>query len=524
VPQYKKVIDGKSYIIEADTDPSEAEVREYLSSQPQPEEKSLTGFGANVLKSGGNFISDLFQGGKMLGGLALKGAKSMTGDMEASKEIIEGGRNLWEHKGDIGSALKQGFSDRYGGVEQVKNTLYNDPVGAAGDLSTLFSGVGAASKVGGLSKVAKIANTAANITDPVMALGKAVKPILREGALDTVMAAAWPSSRLREDFGGARKIAGTILDEGLTSSSAAKPKLDAGKKAVDDLLALVDAQRPQVRGYLPPAREHVPLGPKPSPSGGQTVMFDADKGGPVPFGVDEQFLGTPDGPGIGDVLGGPGVIVKDNKNLGAPGRVLKGQERGVHVDDVLGNLFGEPMGKASRRATLGEPDLRPALRERGDALKQSYPSGDIPLPEANALKREAQELAYESGKDNLSINKAAQQSQARALRQGIEEKVPEVGPMNAKEAELLGASRTLSEAEGRHLPYATLLSLLAGGGLGITSNPLHGIALAALGMGATSPAVGTRLGIGVDRLGKAAASPVLSKTALSLRLAGANKQ
>lgn len=531
MPEFKKILNGKPYIFDADREPSDAEAMEWIAAN-SPEldravnsapEKTLKGFGENLINSGGRAVKDTFEGLKGAASLGTRMLRSAGGDAPETIKLVNEMKALWGKKGEIGSAIKEGAKGRYGSVDAVKNTLYTDPIGAALDASTVFGGAGLAAKAGGAAKIAKIATKVGDAVDPFMLAGKGAKAGLQEVGLDTVLAAAWPKRELREDFGGARKIGKTIIDEGLTSHASAKGPLDKGRQAVDDLLKKIDDARSAVKGYLPPAREHVPTGPTPTPSGGRTVLHDADKE-TIPFGVDEQFLGTPDGGGIGDTLGGPGVIIKDNPNLGAPGRVLKGHERGVHIDDLTSAIMGDPNAKASRRAALGEPDLRPALRERIEALKKAYPTGDIPLPEANALKREAQELAYESAKDNLSVQKSAQQATARGLRRGIEDKVPDVGPMNAKEQDLLGASRTLREAEDRQLPYAHILSLLAGGTVGLTAHPLQGLGLAALGMGASSPAVGTRLGIGLDRVGRVAGAKPSAKTALILRLAGANKQ
>jgi hypothetical protein len=58
--------------------------------------------------------------------------------------------------------------ERYGSVEAIKNTLATDPVGAAGDLSLLFSGgAGVASRLPVVSKVAPALRTAASVTDPI---------------------------------------------------------------------------------------------------------------------------------------------------------------------------------------------------------------------------------------------------------------------------------------------------------------------------------------------------------------------
>jgi len=58
--------------------------------------------------------------------------------------------------------------ERYGSMDAIKNTLATDPVGAAGDLSLLFSGgAGVAAKTPMLAKAAPALRTAASVTDPL---------------------------------------------------------------------------------------------------------------------------------------------------------------------------------------------------------------------------------------------------------------------------------------------------------------------------------------------------------------------
>ena len=64
--------------------------------------------------------------------------------------------------------------ERYGSMDAIKNTLATDPVGAAGDLSLLFSGgASAASRLPVISKVAPALRTAASVTDPLNLAAKA---------------------------------------------------------------------------------------------------------------------------------------------------------------------------------------------------------------------------------------------------------------------------------------------------------------------------------------------------------------
>lgn len=65
--------------------------------------------------------------------------------------------------------------ERYGSMDAIKNTLATDPVGAAGDLSLLFSGgAGVAARTPMLAKAAPALRTAAEYTNPLNAV---IKPV-----------------------------------------------------------------------------------------------------------------------------------------------------------------------------------------------------------------------------------------------------------------------------------------------------------------------------------------------------------
>lgn len=63
------------------------------------------------------------------------------------------------------NAMGQAMKDRYGGLEEIKNTLATDPVGMLGDAAALVSGGGTAVRGAGLaSKSSKLANVGKNIS------------------------------------------------------------------------------------------------------------------------------------------------------------------------------------------------------------------------------------------------------------------------------------------------------------------------------------------------------------------------
>jgi hypothetical protein len=98
--------------------------------------------------------------------------------VDALRDITFGGLNKFvpgagvegqEAKFD---ALVNFFKQRYGGVENAKNTLAEDPVGALADVSTLFTGGGAAAgtapaRLAAVAKAAEMMRKAGRYTDPL---------------------------------------------------------------------------------------------------------------------------------------------------------------------------------------------------------------------------------------------------------------------------------------------------------------------------------------------------------------------
>jgi len=68
---------------------------------------------------------------------------------------------------DVANAVGGDYKRKYGSVEALTNTLYNDPVSVAADLSTLLTGgAGLAGKAGMVSTASKL-GTAAKVTNPL---------------------------------------------------------------------------------------------------------------------------------------------------------------------------------------------------------------------------------------------------------------------------------------------------------------------------------------------------------------------
>jgi len=119
-------------------------------------------------------VTDPIQAVRGAGELIVGGTQKLMGDpVFQIPALREAEQNVQQRGKAALQAGKEFVGQRYGGEEQLKGTLATDPVGAAADLSLLFTGgAGLASKTPMLSKTAPTLRTAANITDPLYLAGK----------------------------------------------------------------------------------------------------------------------------------------------------------------------------------------------------------------------------------------------------------------------------------------------------------------------------------------------------------------
>ena len=80
----------------------------------------------------------------------------------------------------IANAMGGMYKDRYGDWEKIKRTFAEDPVGAASDLSMLFSG--GATVAAKVPVVGSTLKTAAAVTNPLAPVAAVVQPIAKKGA------------------------------------------------------------------------------------------------------------------------------------------------------------------------------------------------------------------------------------------------------------------------------------------------------------------------------------------------------
>ena len=150
---------------------------------------------------------------------------------------------------DAANAVGGMFKDRYGSVEALKNTLATDPVGAAADLSTLFSG-GASATARLAPTASKVMGTAAKFTNPLAPVTAAANYGLALGAKG--------AGNVVDAIKGERAAnrAGDIVRNALTEEGRAPQNLAAAQNALANARpdmtvrqALADVTSPQVQ-YL----------------------------------------------------------------------------------------------------------------------------------------------------------------------------------------------------------------------------------------------------------------------------------
>jgi hypothetical protein len=150
---------------------------------------------------------------------------------------------------DAANAAGGMLKDRYGSVEALKNTLATDPVGAAADLSTLFTG--------GAAATARIAPTASKVMG---AVGKYTNPLLpvTTAANYGLALGAKGAGNVIDAMRGERAAtrAGDIVRNALTEEGRAPQNLAAAQNALANARpdmtvrqALADVVSPQVQ-YL----------------------------------------------------------------------------------------------------------------------------------------------------------------------------------------------------------------------------------------------------------------------------------
>jgi hypothetical protein len=215
-------LQNRGHIIEGlnDNQPGSTGTPTQEATPEQP--KSIGGFAGNVLKSGAQFIGDTAKGlynsvrhpQQTLQGIG----DTLVGEVG---KVIPGAAN--QQQTQTADTVNKFYKDRYGGMDQIKNTLYNDPIGAAADVSVLAGGVEGIASKAGLTKVASTASNIARFTDPLQVVTEATKAAIPTKLADRTATRLYETSlKPSTTFSDAERAAQvqTGLKEGIHISQA----------------------------------------------------------------------------------------------------------------------------------------------------------------------------------------------------------------------------------------------------------------------------------------------------------------
>ena len=211
------------------TDPELDAIFNSVAPAPQkgtettPEKKTVGGFVKNVGKSGADLIGGIVDA-------LVHPARTLKG---VGTIALGAGQKLVGYDGEAAGAVDQivdFYKQRYG--KDIKETLYNDPIGVLADLSTvlgggaaLLKGAGTASKISTIGKAAgvpeqalrysKLAEKGAIATDPLRLAGKGASFLSRETGLTdaTNKAKAFTTGLFTKDEPAVRSGTGVTVAE-----------------------------------------------------------------------------------------------------------------------------------------------------------------------------------------------------------------------------------------------------------------------------------------------------------------------
>jgi hypothetical protein len=154
-------------------EPLQAQPQETQQEQPSFLQKTIS----NIPSSAGNFLSNTAQAlahpidtTQSLLDLA-NGAMQKALPDSINQYMPESTRGNIKKANDVGEFYK----NRYGGLENIKNTISTDPVGVLADISTIAGGAGGLAKLGGANKLANILGTVSTATNPMSIAGKGLE-------------------------------------------------------------------------------------------------------------------------------------------------------------------------------------------------------------------------------------------------------------------------------------------------------------------------------------------------------------
>jgi hypothetical protein len=351
-------------------------------------------------------------------------------------------------------------------------------------------------------------------------IGRGAMRVVGSGARRLYNAALAPTPTLRREF---PKLIDTGLRERIVASRGGAAKADRLVTESSDAAdaAIRAAQKAGGDGVRPreltrgmgkvkrTAQARVALG---SPNAAKQVEEVRERARqiagahttPAKPAVPPTVVTTPETPDAIDAairanteIGPLAALIPDSIFASAPAQEVKAaRQMGATANALPRNLFGRSQSGSRTFEFGGEPAV--AATERR-----------IPLTRAQELKREAQNLArtayrtQERGGVVNDIQMSLNEAIAKAAREAIERRAPEVAPLNARTQELIGVERALGEQANRGIQDRWPTMLTQQGGLGV---------LATLASGGNLP-LGAAVALGSTPRNLSAAAIGLNETA-----------
>lgn len=344
--------------------------------------KSLWNIGKGIAHVVMNPIDTVKNVGNLIGGTVATGAEKVIENTDAGQKFLEFANQSRRERGlpelvrredgtldapdtdqmKMAKGVGSYFKDRYGGVENIKRSVVEDPAGIALDVSALFTGGSTlAPKVAKVAEVADMANTANRIRqvgNVMSKVGEVTDPIRQ-----TVKVATPVVSRKLNDINDLGKMSGAelkskALKEGLYGMNETIGTL---KKKFEDISYT----------YTKP----------------DGTVIDVN---PIDTMVEYNLIPQPAKGGSLDVSKIKEAVPRLNKELSDKiDTVLKTDGKTISINDYANELENaiDKMGKSKLEKTR----LAQQIDSELEALNKAYPDGQIPLDEINKIRKEANE-------------------------------------------------------------------------------------------------------------------------------------
>lgn len=230
------------------------------TTAPAAADHSIGGFLSNLMNSTGDFAGNVAHAvTHPVDTLAATG-KVITGGMQHGLEAVGFPKPIEEKVTGKSTtpefdAFKQHLADRYGSFDNTAETMYKDPAGFLSDLSTFLDGAGVVADTAKLGKVAAIAKTGAEFTNPASLAVKVAAPMVNPLVDATKTALAKGALR------GGYKVNTDTKGLGAEVSNAAGAMVDNGiqfsEKGLADLKStLGDLQKEKDQATLAGTQQH----------------------------------------------------------------------------------------------------------------------------------------------------------------------------------------------------------------------------------------------------------------------------